>query len=102
MKLDLGRAKRKFDPVTIAGASCEYDARKPGTGHRVTLRCIARRYGISVASLWNFRRRLSRRNAELESNAQRAAERIFKEFRLIEQYDEKLGTLGIRDIILNP
>lgn len=50
--------KRRTDTVTVAAVSCQYDNQKPGAKHTVTLSKIARRNGLCVYQLWNFRRGL--------------------------------------------
>jgi len=48
--------RAKYDPVTVAEASEEYEREKPNNGQRITLKKVAKRYGLSAASLYNFRR----------------------------------------------
>lgn len=46
----------------VADASCHYDRLKPGARHRLTLKIIARRHGLSIYQLWNFRRSYHHKN----------------------------------------
>lgn len=40
----------------VADACLEYDALKPGSGQRVTLGKVAKKYTVSANDLYNFRR----------------------------------------------